>query len=68
MKYTYFASIVLIAVIFSSCGNKPEEIVKPKPTPSQGKLFIIGGGDRTFELMEALMEAANLDSSDYIGI
>jgi cyanophycinase len=63
MKYTYFASIVLIAVIFSSCGNKPEEIVKPKPTPSQGKLFIIGGGDRTFELMEALMEAAN-----YIGI
>lgn len=33
---------------------------------SKGKLFIIGGGDRSVELMEELVQTANLRPTDYI--
>lgn len=36
--------------------------------PAKGKLFIIGGGDRTPALMQAMMQAAQLEPADYIAI
>lgn len=68
MKYIVHLSILIVAMLGMACQSEPTPAPKPKEEPNKGKLFIIGGGDRTLELMEALMEAAALDSGDYIGI
>jgi cyanophycinase len=50
------------------CNNHKE--VSPDETPNQkppkGKLFIIGGGERTPELMTSMIEASGVDSTGYI--
>jgi cyanophycinase len=38
------------------------------PQAPKGKLFIIGGGDRTPELINALIKTAELSSQDYIAV
>ena len=35
---------------------------------AQGKLFIIGGGDRPGSLMQVMVDAANLSTDDYIAV
>lgn len=41
--------------------------VKPHAQP-KGKLFIIGGGDRTVGLMKSLLATANLGKNDYVAV
>lgn len=60
----YFIGLAMLV----ACQQKTPAPIKPKAEPNKGKLFIIGGGDRTLELMEALVASAHLDTNDYIGI
>ena len=35
---------------------------------AKGKLFIIGGGDRTFGLMQCMVQAAGMQKNDYVAV
>ena len=48
-----FVSTALLLCLQSFCQNK-------------GNLFIIGGGHKSKELMQQLMQTARLNSNDYI--
>jgi cyanophycinase len=67
MKYTYLILLFSMLVI-AGCDQPIPTVPKNQMDQPQGKLFIIGGGDRTFELMEAMIEEAGLKEEDYIGI
>ncbi len=54
------------AILLALCYN----ITKAQKSTAEpkGKLFIIGGGDRTSALMKSLLAAANLQKSDYVAV
>lgn len=58
------------SLVIWSCNNTPNEVsvVHPQPDAPKGKLFIIGGGERTPELMMRMIEASGIDSTDYIAV
>lgn len=62
MKYSqqFFISLFIFTALFAKA--------QPANTTYKGKLFIIGGGSRSAELMQSLMATANLKSNDYIVI
>lgn len=59
MKKTFlsFLFILLTAVVFAQSAKKPA-----------GNLFIIGGGDRTPEIMKQMVQTAQLQPTDYIAV
>jgi cyanophycinase len=65
---TYLFPLGALLIGLASCSAPASPSRNVTSNASNGKLFIIGGGDRTYELMEALLGAANLQSIDYIGI
>jgi cyanophycinase len=67
MKYAYLILLFSLVVV-AGCDKPTPSSPKNQMDQPQGKLFIIGGGDRTFELMEAMIEEAGLTEQDYIGI
>jgi cyanophycinase len=56
MKYT---TTLIISLVF--CFHLHAQQEAPK-----GKLFIIGGGDRTTELMKSLVATAGMSARDYV--
>jgi len=63
----YFGFLLFVLTIVGCQENQKDHpsISQPK---SKGKLFIIGGGDRTPALMTAMIEQANLQAGDYIAV
>lgn len=63
-------SLGLLAILLGQAGCQNQPIInEPSKTNSaKGKLFIIGGGERTYELMEAMLSEAAMQSGDYIGV
>lgn len=55
MRYPYFLALSLLLFFSSAVAQSPK-----------GKLFIIGGGSRSGELIAKLVETADLGSKDYI--
>lgn len=53
-----FCTFLLLKCQLGFCQQKQE--------PATGKLFIIGGGDRSAELIKTLVSTAQLNSKDYI--
>ena len=56
---------LFIILFLLSCLQSPAQ--KDQPLP-QGNLFIIGGGDRSPQLIQRLIETAQLSSKDHIAI
>ncbi len=71
-KYKLFSVFmaIFIAISLVVCNNHKEESPDETPTqkPPKGKLFIIGGGERTPELMTSMIEASGADSNGYIAV
>lgn len=71
-KYKLFGVFmaIFIGISLVVCNNQkvgsPDET--PSQIPSKGKLFIIGGGERTPELMTSMIEASGVDSTGYIAV
>jgi cyanophycinase len=61
---------VFIGISLVVCNNqKDEPVIKSADQKlPKGKLFIIGGGDRTPELMTRMIEASGVDSTGYIAV
>lgn len=61
MKRTFLSFIFLFVmlVIFSGCNS-------PEHSGAQGKLFIIGGGERPPALMQKMLDASGIGDDDYI--
>jgi cyanophycinase len=63
-----FIFVALVVLFLCSCHSGSAEknavILKKK----SGKLFIIGGGDRTPELMRSMIQQAGLNTRDYIAV
>lgn len=56
--------IALLSLLFFTCSlNAQNNSAFPK-----GNLFIIGGGDRTDDLVKALLQTADLSAKDYIAV
>ena len=55
--------VLLFAVNQAFCQYKTKSVL---PVLSKGSLFIIGGGDRSAELIGELIKTANLRQRDYI--
>lgn len=51
--------VFTVLIVLTAC------LVKAQP---KGKLFIIGGGDRTVGLMKSLLQTASLGKDDYIAV
>ncbi len=63
MKYKlYFLTILYLLMVVSGFAQHPNDLL---PT---GKLFIIGGGSRSADLMKSLITTAQLKEKDYIVI
>ncbi len=61
MKVSHL-TILIISVLFSSCTQKQVH------TNAAGKLFIIGGGNRTDSMMNELIDIAGLRTAGYVYI
>ena len=61
---------IFIGIALVVFNNQKEESPVPLQHNNQpkGKLFIIGGGDRTPELMTSMIEASGVDSTGYIAV
>lgn len=56
MKNAFFLAFLLVVSLFANAQNKT----------AKGNLFIIGGGNRSDELMKQMLQTAELKPSDYI--
>jgi cyanophycinase len=63
----YFG-LILALLFLTSCSEEQKTDNKTNQSKSKGKLFIIGGGDRTPELMTSLIQQAGLKAGDYIAV
>jgi cyanophycinase len=64
LRIPYALSFVLLLIVNQAfCQYKAKPVL---PVLSKGSLFIIGGGDRSAELISALIETARLREHDYI--
>lgn len=61
---------IMAALVLCTCGNPadPSTDAHQQPAYPKGKLFIIGGGERTTELMTKMIEASGVDSTGYIAV
>jgi cyanophycinase len=59
MKKVYFSAIMLITISLISCVNNGDR------ENVRGKLFIIGGGDRTDAMMNELVDLAGIRTEGY---
>ncbi|MEN9334138.1 MAG: hypothetical protein RLY35_1318, partial [Bacteroidota bacterium] len=60
--------VALVVLFLCSCGSDSTKKNDPAPQKTSGKLFIIGGGDRTPELMRSMIQQAGLKANDYIAV
>ncbi len=60
MKYRLIIAVLLTAIAATNA--------QPKHTAPKGKLFIIGGGNRTVALMKTLLGTAELGKKDYVAV
>lgn len=65
MKFKFLTGILLIITILFGCQN-PKQQALEEAAHASGSLFIIGGGSRPFELMQRLVQEANLSENDYV--
>lgn len=63
-----FCGFLFFVVAIVSCHEKQMESAPITQVKTKGKLFIIGGGERTPELMASMIEQANLKRGDYIAV
>ena len=66
-----FVCIFLSSLFFlTACNSEPKKVQDPVAVEnkSTGKLFIIGGGDRTPLLMERMLDESGADSNSYIAV
>jgi cyanophycinase len=59
MNKVFITSVSLFAVLFSFCSRQHDQ------AKVSGKLFIIGGGNRTDEMMNELVDLAGIKSEGY---
>ncbi|MCU0362732.1 MAG: cyanophycinase [Bacteroidales bacterium] len=64
MNLPRFSPVILFLVLSSACGRQ-EGVSKPE-IPDQGKLFIIGGGERTDSMMIELVKLSGTDTAGYV--
>ena len=63
------AGYLLVSAITCFAQISPQPVSVPTSTAApKGKLFIIGGGERTMHLMKQLVDAAGLGPSDYVAV
>jgi cyanophycinase len=55
-----FSAVILFTIALFSCNHNTEQVQSVK-----GKLFIIGGGERTDSMMNELVDLAGIRHSDY---
>lgn len=60
MKSIITISLVAISISFSNCGNEKTQ------TSLSGKLFIIGGGNRSDAMMNELIDLAGIRKAGYV--
>ncbi len=60
MKYRLIIAVLLTAIAATNA--------QPKHSAPKGKLFIIGGGNRTVALMKTLLATARLGKKDYVAV
>ncbi len=60
MKRIYFL-IVVTSVFLASCNSKTQENITPK-----GKLYIIGGGERPYEMVKQMIDLSGVKDGKYI--
>ncbi|MFN0032787.1 MAG: cyanophycinase, partial [Flavobacteriales bacterium] len=63
-------TIISYCITLTAC-NDPQTSYEPKELASanaKGKLYIIGGGDHTPEVLERMIAAAGIDSTHYIAV
>lgn len=63
-----YIGLLFILITVIGCHESQTEIPAAVPSKARGKLFIIGGGDRTPELMANMIEEAHLKPGDYIAV
>lgn len=63
-----YIGLLFILITVLGCHESQTDIPAAAQTKARGKLFIIGGGDRTPELMASMIEQANLKPGDYIAV
>jgi cyanophycinase len=61
-------TLALLVLFLASCENEKPKKNTTSPIKKSGKLFIIGGGDRTNELMSSMIQEAGLQAEDYIAV
>lgn len=66
--YIHFMNFKTLLFICSFFFISPITFGQANPSIPKGKLFIIGGGDRTSDLINTLIKTAELRSKDYIAV
>jgi cyanophycinase len=61
-------TFALLVLFLASCENGEPKKNTTSPKKKSGKLFIIGGGDRTNEIMSSMIQEAGLQAEDYIAV
>ena len=64
----FTAIFIGIALVVFNNQNEESPVPLQHNNQPKGKLFIIGGGDRTPELMTSMIEASGVDSTGYIAV
>lgn len=67
---TFAGFILLLSILAGACNSGdplPSDIISTQPAPA-GKLFIIGGGERTPLLMERMLDESRIDNNSYIAV
>jgi cyanophycinase len=62
MKKIFIPAILIISLLLSFCGQKQDH------RQATGKLFIIGGGNRTDSMMNELIDIAGIRTAGYVYI
>lgn len=70
IQMSKFYLVVVMIIVLTACEEGKTNINTELETESliKGKLFIIGGGDRTPELMEKMIVASGMTAMDYIAV
>ncbi len=61
------ASLIVLSVL-AGCGTSTKKKPVAESKKAQGKLFIIGGGDRTESLITTMIQESGIKDGDYIAI
>lgn len=69
--FKYCSLGILTTLVLGACESEPiapAEEEKKEIVESTGSLFIIGGGKRTPDLLQSMLDAASLEEEDYVAV